>query len=160
VVQEHSPAGEMALDESTYRQHAPRLMALAAALAGPTRAEDVVAGAVVRLLTAPQWPADDPGTALTRAVVNEARSLSRSDLRRTARETLAARAPAGAPARDGDAELVATLLRLPLQQRAVTFLTYWADLPPAAVAEQLGISDGAVRKHLARARATLRKELA
>lgn len=62
--------------------------------------------------------------------------------------------------RDGDPELLATLLRLPLQQRAVTFLTYWADLAPAAVADQLGISDGSVRRHLARARATLRKELA
>jgi RNA polymerase sigma-70 factor (ECF subfamily) len=160
VVHERSPAGEMGLDESTYRQHAPRLMALAAALVGPSRAEDVVAGAVVRLLTSPHWPSDDPGTALTRSVVNEARSLARSELRRAAREALAARAPAGATARDGDAELLARLLRLPLQQRAATFLTYWADLPPAAVAEQLGISDGAVRKHLARARATLRKELA
>jgi RNA polymerase sigma factor (sigma-70 family) len=49
--------------------------------------------------------------------------------------------------------------RLSLRQRAVVFLTYWEDLGPASVAELLGISEGAVRRHLARARARLKEVL-
>jgi RNA polymerase sigma factor (sigma-70 family) len=48
---------------------------------------------------------------------------------------------------------------LSLRQRAVVVLTYWADLDPATIAERLGISDGSVRRHLARARARLREAL-
>ncbi len=49
--------------------------------------------------------------------------------------------------------------RLSPRQRAVVFLTYWDDLDPGSIAGLLGISDGAVRRHLARARATLRRNL-
>ena len=45
------------------------------------------------------------------------------------------------------------------QQRAVVFLTYWEDLAPAQVADLLGVSDGTVRKQLARARDQLRRIL-
>ena len=38
-------------------------------------------------------------------------------------------------------------------------LTYWNDLGPASVAGLLGISEGAVRRHLARARALLKEYL-
>jgi RNA polymerase sigma factor (sigma-70 family) len=48
---------------------------------------------------------------------------------------------------------------LSVRQRAVVVLTYWADLDPRAVAERLGISEGSVRRHLARARARLREVL-
>jgi RNA polymerase sigma factor (sigma-70 family) len=49
--------------------------------------------------------------------------------------------------------------RLSVRQRAVVYLTYWDDLDPAATAELLGISEGSVRRHLARARANLRRTL-
>jgi DNA-directed RNA polymerase specialized sigma24 family protein len=39
------------------------------------------------------------------------------------------------------------------------YLTYWEDLDPSRISELLGISDGAVRRHLARARRHLRKTL-
>ena len=42
--------------------------------------------------------------------------------------------------------------------RAV-LLTYWADLPAEAVAERMGISTGAVKRHLARARKHLEEWL-
>lgn len=48
---------------------------------------------------------------------------------------------------------------LSAQQRAVIVLTYWQDLEPKAVAELLGVSEGTVRKQLARARQKLRGEL-
>ena len=45
------------------------------------------------------------------------------------------------------------------QQRAVVYLTYWDDLTPAQVAALLGVSEGSVRKQLARAREQLRRVL-
>jgi RNA polymerase sigma factor (sigma-70 family) len=48
---------------------------------------------------------------------------------------------------------------LSVRQRAVIVLTYWADLDPCSVADWLGISEGSVRRHLARARARLREVL-
>ena len=42
------------------------------------------------------------------------------------------------------------------QQRAAVVLTYWRDLDPAEVAKLLGVTDGAVRKHLSRARKKLK----
>lgn len=147
-------------DVERYREHAPRLVALAAALAGPSNADDVVSAAVLRSFTSPRWrEVENPGAYLTRAVVNEVRASHRSSLRRSAREARFGAPDGVAPAADRDPQLLAALARLPIQQRAVTFLTYWADLTPAAVAAELGITEGAVRKYLARARATLRKEL-
>lgn len=146
-------------DEAVYATHARRLVALATVLAGPSAAEDVVSAAVVKVLSSPGWPTvTDRGAYLTRAVVNEVRSNHRSALRREARERRTA-APAAVDSPDPVPEIATALAALPVRQRAVVFLTYWADQTPAAVAHELGISDGSVRKHLARARQTLRKEL-
>ena len=38
---------------------------------------------------------------------------------------------------------------LSVKQRAVIVLTYWEDLSPSAVAQLMGISEGAVKRHLA-----------
>jgi RNA polymerase sigma factor (sigma-70 family) len=56
-------------------------------------------------------------------------------------------------------EIRRAVAALSARQRAVIVLTYWADLDPRHVAERLGISEGSVRRHLARARAHLRKVL-
>jgi RNA polymerase sigma factor (sigma-70 family) len=56
-------------------------------------------------------------------------------------------------------EVFAAVERLSTRQRAVIFLTYWDDLDPGSVARVLGISEGAVRRHLARARNSLRRSL-
>lgn len=152
-------APEAVDDAAVYAQHAPRLIALATALAGPATAEDVVAAAVVRVLASPSWPSvTDRGAYLTRAVVNEVRSAHRSSLRRAAREARAA-VPERVDAADPVPEILGALAALPVRQRAVVFLTYWGDLTPSAVAAELGIGEGSVRKHLARARQTLREEL-
>jgi RNA polymerase sigma-70 factor (ECF subfamily) len=47
------------------------------------------------------------------------------------------------------------ILRLPTQQRAAVVLHYLHDLPVAAVARELGCSEGTVKTHLSRARQTL-----
>jgi RNA polymerase sigma factor (sigma-70 family) len=56
-------------------------------------------------------------------------------------------------------EVLEAVSRLSLRQRAVIVLTYWNDLDPASVAGLLRISEGAVRSHLARARALLKEYL-
>jgi GGDEF domain-containing protein len=53
----------------------------------------------------------------------------------------------------------AAMKTLSVEQRAVLGLTYWQDLTPAEVAEELGIRVGTVKRHLARGRAQLRKIL-
>jgi RNA polymerase sigma-70 factor (ECF subfamily) len=95
---------------------------------------------------------------LYRAVFNEAQSWKRRAAQRLARE---ARASAGdrweLPALRPDVR--DAVANLSVRQRAVIVLTYWADLEPSVIAERLGISDGSVRRHLARARAHLREVL-
>ena len=56
-------------------------------------------------------------------------------------------------------EVLEAVSCLSVRQRAAVVLTYWADLDPGGVAELLGISDGAVRRHLAHARRRLRELL-
>jgi RNA polymerase sigma factor (sigma-70 family) len=153
-------ADEAVDDAAVYALHARRLVALATALAGPASAEDVVSAAMARVLASPGWAGvSDRGAYLTRAVVNEVRSAHRSSLRREARERRVAPPAVEVEKADPVPEIMAALAGLPLRQRAVVFLTYWADLTPAAVAAELGISEGSVRQHLARARRTLRRTL-
>jgi RNA polymerase sigma factor (sigma-70 family) len=98
---------------------------------------------------------------LYRALLNEARMFIRSRARRTERERRIAQpdlAP-GIPEPEPEPELLAAVARLSARQRAVVYLTYWDDLDPVGVGDVLGISDGSVRRHLARARATLRRLL-
>ena len=63
--------------------------------------------------------------------------------------------------RDVPAELdvVAALGRLPFRQRQAVVLFYWSDLPVAAVAQLMEISESAVRAHLTHARHALKKTL-
>ena len=138
-------------------------MALAAALVGPADAGDVVSATITRLLAGgSSAPVANMDAYLTRAVVNEARSWKRSSARRRSRDARwdRRRTPNAEPtARLTDPEMADALSRLTVRQRAVVFLTYWADLDPAGVAEHLDISEGSVRKHLARARSSLREAL-
>jgi RNA polymerase sigma-70 factor (ECF subfamily) len=48
---------------------------------------------------------------------------------------------------------------LSLRERAVVHLTYWEDLAPRDVAAVLKVSEGAVKRYLARARGKLREVL-
>jgi len=60
---------------------------------------------------------------------------------------------------DIPAELLDAFDELSVGQRAVIYLTYWHDLSVAQVAGALGVTDGTVRRQLARARARLRGAL-
>ena len=58
-----------------------------------------------------------------------------------------------------DVDVLAAVDRLSVQQRAAVVLTYWEDLSVAEVAQRLKISEGSVKRHLARARSRLRETL-
>jgi RNA polymerase sigma factor (sigma-70 family) len=163
-VEGFAPVGRTSTLEGAYRAHAQELTAFATTLVGPGDAPDVVAGAVTRVVAGGRWVTiRNPRAYLYQAVYREAVSLQRQFGRRT---RLAIRLRASVPhehARPAD-ELADTALinavrDLPLRQRAVIVLTYWQDLAPDEVASRLGISTGAVKKHLARGRANVRRAL-
>jgi DNA-directed RNA polymerase specialized sigma24 family protein len=122
-------------DERLYRDLAPELIRFATALVGRAEAADVMASAFAKAMASRTWP----------AVVNRRAYLYRA----VDRWELPGLHP----------DVKAAVLQLSLRQRAVIVLTYWADFDPATTAEMLGISEGSVRQHLARARAHLREAL-
>ncbi len=146
-------------DASVYAALAPELMRFASSLVGPGDAADVLSAAVVRTLSSPRWPGVVNRRAyLYQAVFSEACTWRRRRAQRAGREaSLALPDRCELPGiRPDVAEAVG---RLSVRQRAVVVLTYWADLDPASIAVTLDVSEGSVRRHLARARAHLRKVL-
>jgi RNA polymerase sigma factor (sigma-70 family) len=155
------PDGTGLSDSELYAKHADELTRFATGLVGPSDAGDVVADAVVRCFASPSWGGvRDHRAFLYRSVLNQARMRHRSTMRRRARELRASghgRDVLDPP--DVRPEVLEAVGRLSVRQRAVVVLTYWADLDPASVAALLGIGEGSVRRHLARARARLKEWL-
>lgn len=148
-------------EEAAYREWGPDMMRLAAALVGPSDAEDLVSITLTSLLISGRWAAShDMRAYALGSVVRQAASMHRSSARRRVREQRSATTHSTVDADGGDPQLQRLLLTLPMRQRAVLYLTYWVDLTPAVIGQTLGISEGSVRRHLARARATLRRSLA
>jgi RNA polymerase sigma factor (sigma-70 family) len=142
-----------------YGKYADDLVRFATGLVGPADAPDVVADAVVRALSSRSWLGVENHRAyLTRAVLNEARMHHRSTLRRRAREARNATDDVVYDAVPRP-EVLEQVARLSLRQRAVVVLVYWDDLDQRTVADRLGISEGSVRRHLARAHVKLRRLL-
>lgn len=106
---------------------------------------------------------DNPVAWVRRVAINRSRDVHRSKQRRERRESLtsenevSAFDPAGAV--DGEITLAGLIAQLPPRQRSAVALYYIDDLPLAEIAEDLGISVGAVKFHLNQARATLRTAL-
>lgn len=143
-------------DEEIYGKYADDLVRFAMGLVGRSDAQDVVSAAVLRSISSKSWPeVNDHRGYLYRAVLNQARNEHRDRQRRWTKELKAAvddrsHTPEYRP------DVLAAVKRLSLRQRAVVVLCYWEDLPPYEIAECLDISEGSVRRHLARARAKLR----
>lgn len=143
-------------DEEIYRKYADDLLRFAMGLVGRSDAPDVVSAAVLRAISAGSWPSVSNHRAyLYRAVLNQARNEHRDRQRRWDKEL---RIDSGSRSHMPDyrPEVLAAVKRLSVQQRAVVVLSYWEDLPADDIAERLGISEGSVRRHLARARSKLR----
>ena len=124
-------------------------------------AEDVVQDSFVAMHTT--WhrrqDSDNAVAYLRRSVVNRSRSAPR---RRTVIERNASPpggdipgAEPGALASLEPATVVGALRSLPARQREALVLRYYGGLPEAQVAEAMGVSEGAVKRHLARATAAL-----
>ena len=136
------------------------LLRYATVLVGPDDAPDVVDDAVVKVMVA--W-SHDPARRfelpyVLRIVLNEARMRHRSRTRRERREWRVAALPAQVELL-ADPTVRQAVGRLSVMQRAAIYFTYWEDLTPAMVADRLGVSEGTVRRHLARARKQLREVL-
>jgi RNA polymerase sigma factor (sigma-70 family) len=148
-----------ASDGEFYRKHADDLTRFATGLVGPDHAPDVVSEAVIGCMTSRQWKdVADKRAYLYRSVYNKAGEFYRSSQRRSSRERLIEPSevlisPAIRP------EVLAAVSRLSVRQRAVIYLYYWEDLHLAEVAKILHISDGSVRRHLARGKAHLKEAL-
>lgn len=155
---------EVSLEEA-YAKYADELVRYATLLVPRSAAADVVADTFADLLRDPDgaWSTAHKTKAyLFGAVANRARMYHRHTERRRHREERVA----AAERRTGDVEVTVSrdvvldaFDELSVQQRAVTYLTYWHDLSVAQVAEILGVRDGTVRRQLARARSRLRGAL-
>lgn len=145
--------------EEAYREHGVALVRFATLLVGPDDASDVVAEVIAASLSRNSTTLVlDLRSYWLRSVANTAASWHRSNRRRADREQrVADRGVAGEPDVAADARRL--LADLTVQQRAVVYLTYWHDLSPSDVATTLGVSEGTVRKQLARARSHLREVL-
>lgn len=147
-------------DADTYRKHADDLTRFATGLVGPTHAQDLVSEAVLKSMSAKGWrTVADKRAYLFRSVYNESLRLHRSASRRKSREQRAATREQIVVPDAPRPEVLSAVWRLSPRQRAVIVLTYWDDLDPVAVAKVLKISEGSVRRHLARARAHLKETL-
>lgn len=144
-----------------YRAEAPRLMRLATAIVGRADAYDLVADTVGRVARRTDLHAvDDLPAYLARAVVNGATDRMRSDRRRSDREARAGRLMVTSPVDPTSAlDVRRALDRLSPQQRAVAYLVYWEDMTIPDVARWLDVSEGTVRRQLARAKDRLREVL-
>jgi len=153
----------MTSDAEVYRKYADELIRFGAALVGPSGAEDLLAGSVLRALASPRWPeVENKRAYLYRVLFNEATRARRDATRRMERELRAAPGEAVDGAISGavvDRDVIAALLRLSVRQRAVVFLTYWADLPPADVAVLLDSSPRTVERELSAAKRRLEELL-
>jgi len=148
--------------EDAYSRYADELVRYATVLVSPSAAADVVADTFADLLRHADGPwsrARDVRGFLFGAVANRARMHHRQTNRRRQRERhlVVAQRPDqnGVMVESRDEALEA----LSVQQRAVTYLTYWHDWSVSQVAEALGVGEGTVRRQLARARARLRGAL-
>jgi RNA polymerase sigma-70 factor (ECF subfamily) len=144
-----------------YRDNAADLIRYATVLVGPSDAPDVVSDAVIGVMSSGKWDGvNNPRGYLFRAVLNQAISHKRSGARRRKREERSTPTLSIVPEADATSiDAHRALAQLSAQQRAVVYLTYWEDVTPAQIAALLDISEGSVKKQLARAREQLRRIL-
>lgn len=158
----------------SYETHATALLRFAASQVGPSDAEDVLSTAVLSVVRRSRQTDErgetteitDTKSYLYRAVANASakhwRTIERRGNRNTAFHLHHSRDSKPEQPAEPSEEITAMIAALPhlsVQQRAAVHLTYWEDLTPAMTAERLGVSEGTIRRQLARARAKLREEL-
>ena len=143
-------------DAEVYRKHKDELMRFATALVGPNDAGDILSNVVTRILSSGKSLGDfrEPRPYLMRAVLNESRSLHRSR-----RPTPVVASADMDPSADIRPDVLAAVSELPVRQRAVTYLVYWAGMTSDEVGQLLGAKPGTVRRYLHLARKKLAEAL-
>jgi RNA polymerase sigma factor (sigma-70 family) len=142
-----------------YQIYAVQLIRYATALVGADAASDVVTDAMLAAHQSPSWAhAKNPRAYFYRSVYNMAMTHLRSNDRRRQQEYAAAlRSPTVHHDSSLSVDACKALATLSPQQRAVTYLTYWEDKSVIDIATMLEVSEGTVKKQLARGRDQLRK---
>jgi RNA polymerase sigma-70 factor (ECF subfamily) len=135
------------------------LIRFATLLVGPNDAADAVSAAFLNVVRRADLDrVDNLRAYLYRSVSNAAADQSRNSLRRQRREVSAA-SPQPPEVIADRTDLRGAVARLSVRQRTVVYFTYWEDMSEADIAAALDVSQGAIRRHLARARQHLRKAL-
>jgi len=149
-----------------FAAEAPRLTAVAQVLTGDrTAAEDLVQDAFVALYRRWSWIRDKDSASgyLMAAVVNGSkRTLRQRYAARNVVHRVQSQRTPDAPSAEAAALVVEerravldVVARLPMRQRQVVMLRYYADHSEEEIAEILGISRGSVKRHASRALASL-----
>jgi RNA polymerase sigma factor (sigma-70 family) len=139
-------------------RHAAELVRYATLLVGPNDAADVVSITFAKFQQYGHRVVEHERAYLFRAVTNTALDQMRSQQRRQVRD-LHAVLPAVSPPHESQLDIRRAVAALSVQQRSVVYFTYWEDLDATQIGALLDISPDTVRRHLARARAHLRKAL-
>ena len=141
-----------------YRSELPGLVALARALSGPAVADDIAQEAMLAVYR--RWEDverfDEPVAWARRTCANLAISAFRRrivELRGLTR--LAADRPPPEPLDQQSDEFWTAVRTLPRRQAQCAALRYLYQMSGTEIARTLGISEGSVKVHLARARSTL-----
>lgn len=150
--------------DSFYERSYRRVLAIAVAATGnwadaEELVQDAYATAHRRWSTVAGY--DDPVAFVCRVVLNRSASRWRRKARELKAVTRLGHRGAETSTIDDwhDGEFWRAVAELPSQQSKAIALYYVADLSIAAVAAQLGCSEGATKSHLSRARTTLRARL-
>jgi RNA polymerase sigma factor (sigma-70 family) len=137
------------MDEAIYRDHSTALIRYATVLVGPSDAEDVVSTVIARVYKSGRSLSDldAPKPYLMKGVLHEV--IDRR--KRVAPLPLIDQALNAPESRPDVFEAVA---KLPVQQRAAVYLTYWIGMTSEETAETMGCRPATVRRylHLARKR--------
>lgn len=146
-------------DAEVYRKYADELVRFATATSGPASADDVVSAAVLGAMSSPRWRmVENKRAYLYRAVVNEAMRTRRTTQRRL-RDEIRSSVREGWVPSHVDRDVIVALHALSVRQRAVVFLTYWADLSAAETADVVGVSLRTIERELSRAKSRLERLL-
>ena len=153
--------------ERFFLRHYDQVVRTLTAMTGDEQAaHDCAQEAFVK--AADQWQKvrrfENPVGWVRRVAINRSRDLHRADVRRSRREEKSMPAEVGRVSEstglvDGSLLMVDLLRLLPLMQRSTAALFYIDDLPVAEIGRLLGISTGAVKFHLSRARKNLRQAI-
>lgn len=140
-------------DEQIFRKNRDDLIRYAAVLVGPTAGEDVVSTVVLRVLARRRLgDLDDARAYLFRAVLNECKTR----LSRTRTQPLGNVELTEPSVDEPRPEVFEAVMGLPAQQRAATYLVYWAGMSTLEAAELMGLRPGTVSRYLHLARHTLK----